>query len=194
MAADRYPDLLTILVNLSTQIAPIIMMMQGVCALIGIYLIAGALVEIWGVTYDNAMKYVPSNQKFSIPSALMQLVVGAIFSMMSTLEWVGIMSRTITGDFVNSRYLSHAPADSSYAAQVAVATGAIMGVLQIVGFVAMCKGWMSVNRIFNGQSNNSLGMALWWVVGGILAWNFSWFAQVINNSTGFNFIQLFPAS
>lgn len=191
---DKFPDLMTVLVNLSEHIAPIIMMMQGVCALISLYLIAHALMEIWGVSYDNAMKYVAGNQKFSVGSALMQLFVGAIFGLMSTLEFVGVMSRTVSGNFVNSRFVSNQVTDSTYAAQVALATDALLGVMQIVGFVAMCKGWMTLNRVFNGQTQQGLGTVFTWLVGGVLAWNFRWFAEVINTSTGFDFIRLFPGS
>lgn len=181
-----FPDLMTILINLSSHIAPIISMIQGVCVLIGLYLIAHALMEIWGVTYDNAMKYVAGNQKFSIGSALMQLIIGAIFLALANLEWVGIMSRTVTGDYVNSRFIANTVVGSSYSDQVEMAFRALLGVLQIVGIVAIAKGTMTVNRIFNGQTQQSLGTAMTWIVGGVLAWNFEWFGQVLQNSTGFD--------
>ncbi|MGB9620778.1 MAG: type IV secretion protein DotIE, partial [Armatimonadota bacterium] len=92
-----------VLVNIGAVIPPIIMMLQGIAALIGLYLVATSLIEIWGVTHDNAIKYVAGRQRFSVGSALTSMFVGSILLAMGTLELVGILSRTLTGDYANSR-------------------------------------------------------------------------------------------
>lgn len=189
--ATGFPDLVTVLVNVGNIIPPLIMMLQGICVLIGLYLTSGALIEIWGVTHDNALKYVAGKTKFSVGSAIVQLFIGAIFLAIGTLEWMGIMSRTLTGDYANSRMLSYSSSGTTLQEQAQLATLALLGIMQVVGFIAMCKGWLTVNGYFNQQSQAGLGTATGWIIGGILAWNFKWFSDVVNNTLGFNIISLF---
>ncbi|KPY55656.1 MULTISPECIES: hypothetical protein [Pseudomonas syringae group] len=189
--ATGFPDLVQIMVNVGKIIPPLIMMLQGISALIGLYLTAGALIEIWGVTHDNALKYVAGKNKFSIGSAIVQLFIGAILLSVGTLEWMGIMSRTITGDYANSRMLSYSSSGSTLKEQAQLATLALLGIMQVVGFIAMIKGWLTVNGYYNQQSQAGLGTATGWIIGGILAWNFKWFSDVLNNTIGFNLIGLF---
>jgi len=189
--ANGFPDLVQIMVNVGNIIPPMIMMIQGISVLMGLYLTGGALIEIWGVTHDNALKYVAGKNKFSVGSAIVQLFIGAILLSIGTLEWMGIMSRTITGDYANSRMLSYSSSGSTLQEQAQLATLALLGIMQVVGFIAMIKGWMTVNGYYNQQNQAGLGTATGWIIGGILAWNFKWFSDVLNNTIGFNLIGLF---
>jgi len=192
--SSGFPDLMDILVNVGGIVPPIIMMLQGIVALIGLYLVGTSLIEIWGVTHDNAMKYVAGRQRFSVGSALLSMFVGSILLAMSTLELVGILSRTLTGDFANSRMTADVlsyTGGSGLAEKAKAATLALLGIMQVVGFVAMVKGWLTINRYYNQQGQAGLGNALGWIIGGVLAWNFKWFSDLLNNTIGFNFIGLF---
>lgn len=191
MGGTGMPDLMTILANFSSQIGPIIMMLQGICSLMGLWLVAGALIEMWGVTHDNALKYVPSNKRFSVGSAVVQLIIGALLAAMGTLQLVGVMSRTLTEDYANARFLSYTPSGSTFDEQRLAAMAALLGIMQIVGFIAMVKGWLTVNATANGQARASLGVASAWLIGGVIAWNFKWFTDVLNCTLGFNIIGMF---
>ena len=169
------------------------MMMQGIVAVMGLYLVGSALVELWGVSHDNALKYVAGRQRFSTGSALISLMVGALMSAMSTLNLMGILSRTLSDDYAAERIM---PADMAYSAagsladKGAVATVALLSIMQVVGFVAMVKALMTVNRYYNNEQAH-LGSASGWALGGILCWNFKWFSDVVNNTLGFNVISMF---
>ncbi|HDS1733937.1 MULTISPECIES: type IV secretion protein DotIE [Pseudomonas] len=189
--AAGYADLVDVMVNIGKVVPTAIMMCQGIAALIGLYLTASALVELWGVTHDNALKYVAGRQRFSVGSACVQLVIGSILLAIGTLEWMGIMSRTLTGDYANSRMLSYSSSGSTLQAQAQLATLALLGIMQVVGFIAMVKGWLTVNGYYNNQTQAGLGTASGWIIGGILAWNFKWFSDVLNNTIGFNLVGLF---
>ena len=191
MGGTGMPDLMVILANFSSQIEPIIMMLQGIASLIGIWFVAGALSEIWGVTHDNALKYVPSNKRFSLGSAFVQLIIGGLLAAMGTLQLVGVMSRTLTEEYANSRFLSYAPSGGSFEEQRLAAMAALLGIMQIVGFIAMVKGWITINRHANGQAQAGIGTALAWLLGGLIAWNFKWFTDVLNCTLGFNVIGMF---
>ena len=188
-----FPDLIELLIN-AGQVAPaLLMMLQGIVAVMGLYLVGSALVELWGVSHDNALKYVAGRQRFSTGSALVSLMIGALLSAMSTLNLMGIMSRTLSDDYAAERIM---PSDMAYSAggsladKGAVATIALLSIMQIVGFVAMVKALMTVNRYYNNQQAH-LGSAAGWLLGGVLCWNFKWFSHVVNNTLGFSIISMF---
>lgn len=185
------PDLMEILANLSSQITPVINMMQGVAFLMGLWLVAGALAEIWGVTHDNALKYVPGKNKFSIGSAAVQLLIGGVLCAMGTLEMVAALSRTVTEEYVSARFLAYTPANGSFDEQRLAAMAALLGIMQVVGFVAMIKGWMTFNAHANGRAQAGMGTAFCWLLGGVVAWNFKWFVDMLNCSIGYNMIGMF---
>ena len=191
-AASGFPDLMTVLVNIGEVIPPFLSMLQIIAGVAGLYLTAAALVEMWGVSHDGAMKYVSGKNRFSWGSALIQMVIGSLLIAMSTMEIVGILSRTLTENYANSKMLSYSGGTaSSFAEKAKMATMALLGIMQVVGFIAMFKGWLTVNRYYNGQSQAGLGQAAGWLIGGIVAWNFKWFADMLNNTLGFNIIGLF---
>lgn len=191
MASSIFPDLVTVLVNVGEVIPPAIMMLQGISAFMGLYLVGSALIEIWGVSHDNAMKYVSGRQRFSVGSAIVQMVIGSVLLAMGTLELMGIMSRTLTGDYANSRMLSYSASGTTLQEQAQLATLSLLGIMQVVGFIAMVKGWLTINSFYNAQGQAGLGQATGWIIGGVLAWNFKWFSDVLNNTIGFNLIGMF---
>jgi intracellular multiplication protein IcmC len=184
-------DWMSILANVGSQIAPIIMMLQAICLVLGIYFIASALVEFFGVSNPNSLKYISGRDRFSVAGGFTQLFMGAAFASMSTLEMVGILSRTLTDDYANSRFLSYTAQSASFDEQRLAALSTILGIMQIIGFVAMMKGWMTFNAIAHHKTSTSKGMAFGWMIGGVLAWNFKWATDVINCTLGYNMIGLF---
>ncbi|WP_240533901.1 hypothetical protein [Aeromonas veronii] len=105
------------------------------------------------------MKYVAGRQRFSVGSALISMFVGSILLAMGTLELVGILSRTLTGDYANSRVTADVLSYTSsggLAEKAQVATLALLGIMQVVGFIAMVKGWLTVNRYYNQQGQAGL--------------------------------------
>lgn len=193
MPTSTSPDLMTMLVNIGVVIPPIIIMMQTIAAVAGIWFVATALFEMWGVSHDGALKYIPGKNRFSMGSAAVQLVVGAFLSALGTLELVGVLTRTLTGNYCNSRMLSYsAPTGGGTLAEnVHLATLALMGIFQIVGFAALVKALFTVNDRANNQANAGYGKAIAWAIGGIACWNFEWFAQMLNNTIGFKIFGLF---
>lgn len=193
MDTSGFPDLVQLLIN-AGQVAPaLLMMLQGIVALMGLYLVGSSLVELWGVSHDNALKYVAGRQRFSVGSALISLFVGAFLTGLSTLHVIGILSRTLTDGYVDSRIMPDAMSyggGASLADKGAVATIALLSIMQVVGFVALVKSLMTVNRYYNNQQAD-LGSATGWALGGLLCWNFKWFADVVNNTLGFNIISMF---
>jgi hypothetical protein len=185
------PDLMTLLANFSSQIPPIIIALQAVAGLIGLYLVAAALVEFWGVDNGNASKFVSAHARFSVLGGIVKLTVGACLCAMGTLQLVGILSRTLSDTYASSRFISYTPAGTTFDEQRLAAMAALLGIMQIVGMVAMLKGWMTFTRMADGRSQAGYGTATAWLIGGVLAWNFKWFCDVLNCTLGFNIIGMF---
>lgn len=191
MDTSSYPDLMTVLANIGNSIPPIIMMMQGFAVTAGVVFTGLALMEYYCIANDNATKFLSGASRYTVQSATTQLVIGAILLLLGTLELVGIMTRSVTGDFVASRVMSYQATGTTMAERAQAATYGLLGLMQLVGFVAMFKGWLMVNRRAHGQEPGGAGLAWTFVLGGLAAWNFQWVAQVINNTTGFNLIGMF---
>lgn len=190
---SKFPDLLELLVNAGHVAPSLLMMLQGIVALMGFYLVGSALVELWGVSHDNALKYVAGRQRFSTGSALVTLLIGAFMSALSTLDLMGILSRTLSDNYAASRIMPEHMTYSSSGSlsdKGAVATIALLSIMQVVGFVAMVKSLMTVNRYYNNEQAH-LGSAAGWALGGVLCWNFKWFSDIVNNTLGFNVISIF---
>ncbi len=186
------PDLLKILANVGSQIGPIISLLQVIATFMGLWLTAGALAELWGVSNDNALKYVPGKNRFSAGSAAVQLLVGGLLCAMGTLELVSVLSRTVTDVPVTAKFLSYAVAPgASFNEQRLAAMATLLGLMQIVGFVAMIKGWLTINAHANGQAKAGMGAAFAWLLGGVVAWNFKWFTEVLNCTLGYNMVGMF---
>jgi hypothetical protein len=188
------PDLMTLLANFSSAIPPLLFLLQAIATLMGVWFTAGALAELWGVSHENASRYLPGNKNFSTGGAFVKLFIGGTLCAMGTLQMVGIMTRTFTDDYVASRFLSYTATDNSFDQQKLAAMSALLGIMQVVGFIAMIKGWTTINQRAEGRSGAvGYGVAAAWLVGGILCWNFKWTTDMINCQFGYNVIGIFTS-
>lgn len=183
------PDLMQILINAS-KIAPVfIMLMQAICLSLGVIIVAAGLIDLYLLTNDNSSKMFSSSSRSSTTGATTKIVVGGFLLALGTLQLVGILSRTITGDYVNSRIMSYSPSGSSMADQAQLALLGLFSIMQAVGFTAILRGFMALIQRNNGNiQGNGYAIITAWFIGGILAWNFKWTSDVINNTLGFDII------
>jgi len=186
-----FPDLMTVLVNLGNVIPPVIMMMQGIAMTAGVWLTGTALMEMWCINNENSSKHISGASRFTYQSAITQIVIGAILLSLGTLELVGIMTRSISGDFVASRIMSYQATGTTMAERAQAATQGLLGLMQLVGFCAMFKGWMMINSRAHGVESGAASIGWTFVIGGLACWNFQWVSDVLNNSIGFNLIGMF---
>jgi len=199
MASTSFPDLMTMLIGIGKVIPSIIMLMQLVAMVTGTFITISGLIEVWGAGSENSAKYLSSQRSYSTAVGITQIVLGGVLLATGTLEFVGILSRTVTGDYAAARMtadvLSYNPGQDSNTAEKAKAvTMALLALMQAVGFAAIYKGWLSLNRyVKQGSSSVSFGTCMTWIIGGIFAWNFKWVSDVVNNTVGFNFLSLFSS-
>jgi hypothetical protein len=184
-------DLMSIFVNIGANIPIFIMLVQGCASLTGLFLVGTGLIDLMLVSNPGSEKHFAGGRSASTSGAITKLLVGALFTSFGTLELVGVLSRTITGDYVNSRALSYTSSGGSLQDQAQLATMGLLALMQAVGTCAIFRGLLALNDRGNGQNNTSLGKVFVWLIGGVLAWNFQWTSDLINNTIGFNVISLF---
>ncbi len=193
------PDLMTMLIGIGKAIPSIIMLMQLCAMAIGFYVTAQGVVGLWAAYNPNASKFLSGSQSYSTMSSVIQIFLGGFFMSLGTLEFIGVASRSLTGDYAAARMtaesLSYTPGSNASAQEKALAvTLALLALMQACGFVAITKAFLTVNRYAKQTSGGAtIGNALAWFIGGIIAWNFKWFSDLINNTVGFDFISLFTS-
>ncbi len=183
--SSSLPDLAALLVNLNGLIDPIISLVQITTGLIGLYLVSSSLFDLWGSSNNNIQKYLSSASRVTVSGAIVKMFVGAIFISVSTLEMVGILSRSVTGGTAEVRMTSDGLTyvqNASLNEQAQLAALVVLGILQVIGLVAMAKGLLTINKHYNGQSHQGIGTAMAWLIGGLCAWNFRFFTAVLNNT------------
>lgn len=184
-SSSSLPDLAAMLVNLGGLIDPVISLVQITILVIGVYLVSMSLFDFWGVSNQNIQKYLSGASRITVSGAIAKLLVGSVFISLATLEMVGILSRSVTGDSAEARmtsdgltYVQNASLDE----QAKLAALVVLGILQVLGLVAMSKGLLTVNKHYSGQSREGIGTAMAWLIGGLCAWNFRFFTEVLNNT------------
>jgi intracellular multiplication protein IcmC len=188
------PDLMTILINFGS-IAPLILEVgQGVMAMVGVFLTGMAIIEFYCTSNENAARFLPGAQRFTVGSGVAQLVIGALLISLSTLELVGIATRTFTETEVTSRLMAYQTSGNTLADETQAAAQGILLILQLIGFCAMAKSLFMLNARAHGTDSASAGMAYFFFGAGLVAWNFQLFAQVIDSETGFNILSYFTGA
>lgn len=193
-SSSGMPNLMDILVNFGA-IAPLIVeVMQGLMAFAGVWLTGMAIMEFYCTSNENAARFLPGAQRFTVGSATVQLVIGALLISLSTLEFIGIATRTVTGGEVTSRLMAYQTGGNTMADETQVALQGMLRLIQLMGFCAVAKSLFMMNSRAHGQEPGSPTVAWGFLVGGLIAWNFQLFAQGIDSITGFNILSAFTGS
>lgn len=188
------PDLMDILINVGAIAPTIIQLMQGLMALAGVWLTGMAIMEFYCTSNENAARFLPGAQRFTVGSATVQLIIGAALISLSTLELIGIATRTATGTEVTSRLMAYQSGGNTMADEASVAVHGILALIQLMGFCAVAKSLFMFNAHAHAKDHGSPSMAWGFFVGGLIAWNFQIFAEGMHHLIGFNILGAFTGS
>ncbi len=188
------PSLMDILVNFGAIAPLIIQVMQGIMALAGVWLTGMAIIEFYCSSNANAARFLPGSQRFTVGSATVQLLIGACLISLSTLEFIGIATRTVTGNSVSSKLMAYQTSGNTLADESAIALHAMLALIQLMGFCAIAKSLFMMNKRAHGQEPGAPTIAWGFLIGGLIAWNFQIFAQAMDSLTGFNILGSFTGS
>lgn len=202
--------MLSILVNSGRHVAYGIDLVRYIMMAVGVYFVFSGLVELWAVSDDRALKYLRGRDRMSHGSAIVSLILGGVFLAMAQITNTGglaVLSRTIgvatSGTDSSWSWAWDGPMTAEAAAQLQqqakledltkFAKLGLLGIMKVLGLVAIMRGWLTMNAYYNQRYNAGLGMAFAWLIGGVLAWNLQWFAEVLNNSLGVDLFWAFAS-
>lgn len=178
-------DLLTILVNFSSILDPLLTLVVIVSAIIGVIMVATALMNAYVLSLDNGHAWGSNNA--TISGVIWSLVIGGI--LVSPILAVQIFGNTLLDTPVNGSGLLYQSAGMSDAQKQAVK--AIFGLLSVTGFIAFVRGWVILNKHFNGVIKDGVGMGLTHIIGGTILVYMDVFLDAVQSTTGFDFTQMF---
>lgn len=188
------PSLMDIMINFGALAPTIIMVLQGVMALAGVWLTGMAIIEFYCTSNENAARFLPGAQRFTVGSATAQLIIGALLISLSTLEFIGIATRTITGSQVTSRLMAYQTTGNTMADETQAAVHGMLMLIQLMGFCAVAKSLFMMNKRAHGQEPGAPTIAWGFLIGGLVAWNFQLVAQGLDSMTGFNILGAFTGT
>lgn len=200
--------MLSILVNSGRHVAYGIDLVRYIMMATGVYFVLTGLVELWAVSDDRALKYLRGRDRLNHGSAIVSLLLGGILLAMAQVTSTGglaVLSRTIgvttSGAGSNWSWAWDGPMTAEAAEQMHskadlgqlthYAKLGLLGIMKVLGLAAILRGWLTLNAYYNQRYNAGLGTAIAWLIGGVLAWNLQWFADILNNSLGVNLFWAF---
>lgn len=146
-------------ISFSNSYAGIWKFMTGATTVIGVLLISGSIFA-WVKTMEEQ-----SRTRTSIKVPMSMFIIGII------LFQIGDALKTVEDSFsmtANSLLTSSAGAGS------AGAIVAVLGFVQILGFIAFVRGWLVLHKFNTGDARDGLGRAMTHIAGGAAAINIKW--------------------
>lgn len=141
--------------------------MLGTSYLIGLFLMC-ASVFAWSKVMEGR-----SNMSLKVPISL--FIVGTlIFQIKNALTVI-----EDTFSMAHDGVLGAAGGGGGGSAAGAGAVAAIMGFVQILGFIAFVRGFLILHKYNTGEQRDGLGRAITHIVGGAMAINIKWTAAML---------------
>lgn len=158
-------------------------MLQAIFALAGVWLFGVALLDLYAINNPNNMQGQANRQ--TIGGVVVRLIVSVVLT--SAMYFLVLTQNTLAGTAASSGHMLYQGAGLSEVQKAAI--DAIFAAFAILGYVAFCKGWLVLDKHFNG-GNQGWGSAVAFMIGGTLAvFMQEWLANV-SLWTGFDFVKI----
>lgn len=173
------PDMLQMFVNIAYAFPAIFGLVQAIFALIGLVMFGQALFDIYALNNEHVQKR--ANKSLSTSGIITKMIVAVVLT--SLIWFIDVTENTLMGADASSGLLMYQSAGMTEAQKMALS--AIMGAFALVGYIAFGRGWMLLDKHFNG-SNTGVGASIWHIIGGtILVYMDVWLPK-IGQWTGFD--------
>lgn len=194
MEGVNFPDLLDILIRVG-QLGPfLISLLQSICLMCSVWFGLMGLLHMYGTASVGTSRFLSGRAQSTYGLATSYLIVSAILSLFVQLEFIGVLNSTLTGGDVaqpiNSNQLQYNGGGNTQQ-RLQLATYAVLSLLQFIGFVAMVRGVILIKDINEGRVDASISRSVIYITAGVLAWDFEFFINALNNQLGYDFIGLF---
>lgn len=177
-------DLLSILINFSSILDPLLTLVVVISAIIGVFMVGQALMNAYVLSLENGSHW--GGQQATVPGIIWSLVIGGI--LVSPMMAVQIFGNTLFEVSVNGSGMLYQSAGMTETQKQAVA--AIFGLFSVTGFIAFIRGWIVLNKHFNGVIKDGVGMGITFIVGGTALVYLDVILGAIQAKTGFDFTQV----
>ncbi|CAG9184198.1 hypothetical protein [Cupriavidus pampae] len=181
---SSWSDFLQILVNLSGAFPAIFAFLIVLIAAIGVVLFCQGIYAFYVINNNDGRT--PTGRTVSYTGAVSSLLTGALLT--SLLYITAVTKNTLLGTEVNNGALGLNGSGMTATQQAAIA--AIFGLFAILGLLASGRGWMLLNRYYNGVEKE-WGGAIAYVIGGCLCIYMEEFLAKMSLWTGFDFVKIF---
>ena len=169
-------DLTQILTNLSAHVEPIREMLKALCFVLGIVFIGGGVFKLKQYGQQTVM----SSTHAAMGPALASIFVGAGLLFMPT--FLDVMTVSIWGYGHDQVIYGYADQGSDFSDIM----DAIIKIIQLVGFVALMRGWIMFLKLGSqGSPPGTLGKGFAHLIGGILAININGTIDILRATFGF---------
>lgn len=177
-------DLLTLVVNFSSILDPLLTLVVVISAIMGVLMVGQALMNAYVLTLESGGHW--GGQQVTVPGIIWSLVIGGI--LVSPMMAVQIFGNTLFEVSVNGTGMLYQSAGMTEMQKQAVK--AIFGLFSVTGFIAFVRGWVVLNKHFNGVIKDGIGMGLTFIIGGTALVYLDVILRAIQNTSGFDFTQV----
>lgn len=175
-------DLLSMLVNFASIVDPLINLTVIVSAIIGVLMVGDALMKAYWITKGSGWQ---GKGTLTYGGIVWSLVIGGV--LLTPVVTVQIFGNTLLDVSVNGAAFSYQGAGLTATQQAALK--AIYGLFSFVGFVAFIRGWIILNKHFNGVIPEGVGAGLTHIIFGVILIYLDVFLGLLQSQTGWDFSQ-----
>jgi hypothetical protein len=176
------------------ELSPIFMhLLRGMSGFTGLYFVGNALYQYYMLSNPLANKTLPSGAMVTPSGATIQMIVGGFlggFATNNSLQSI-VSSLFFTDTFVMPASFSLVGSSSSFFLVQQTLSVAIEHIMALIGSMAIVRALILTRRISLGMSRDPIGHAIYYLVFGAFALNIRQFAEILDNSFGFNFSHFF---
>jgi intracellular multiplication protein IcmC len=161
------------LVTFSSNFPQIKKLVFGLSYLAGFWFIISAIQKLKTLSSPNSA----SMGQQAGRGALVQLVIGALLLALPSFIQMVLFSLWGSGSIMNPTGLSNGTLPISV-------EKAIVGLMQLLGYISVVRGLMILNKVAHQQTQDTFGKGIIHIIGGILSINIMKTIEVIKNSFG----------
>lgn len=175
-------DMLQMLVNLSDAFSGLFLLIQVTFAVIGLYLFGQALLDLYSLNNPTQQR---TSRTISMPGICWRFIAAVV---LTSIAWfVDVTQNTMMGGDASSGAMMYQSAGLSDAQKAALT--AIMGFMALVGYIAFGRGWLMLDKHFNGANTGCWGALMHMLAGTALVYLDVWL-PTIGGWIGFDFANI----
>lgn len=158
--AETLPEMA---INFSNSYAGIWKFMTGLVFVIGITLVCASIFG-W-------VKVMEGKERVSLKAPASMFFIGIL--LIQAKDTIKMVEDSF-GMQANNLLTAAGGAGSGVAGWSAGAIAAVLGFVQILGFIAFARGWLILHKYNTGEARDGLGRSATHIVGGVMALNIKW--------------------